>query len=78
MRQLLLEQRPGIEVPIETRDVAIEELDEAEECFLTNAVIGVWPIARILDRDRVRLRPGRIARGIIDALEARFGFPRSP
>jgi branched-subunit amino acid aminotransferase/4-amino-4-deoxychorismate lyase len=43
----------------------------------TNAVIGVWPGARILERDRARLRPGRIARGIIDALEARFGFPRS-
>ena len=77
MWQVLIEQRPGIEFPIETRDVAVEELENADECFLTNAVIGVWPVARILERDRARLRPGRIARGIIDALEARFGFPRS-
>ena len=57
MRQLLLEKRPGIDEEIETRDVAIEELDEAEECFLTNAVIGIWPVARILGRDRAQLRP---------------------
>jgi branched-subunit amino acid aminotransferase/4-amino-4-deoxychorismate lyase len=72
-----VEQRPGIELPMEIRDVAVEEIDVAEECFLTNAVVGVWPVARILDRDRARLRPGRIAHSIIDALEARFGFPRS-
>ena len=76
MRRVLLEQRPGIELPIEIRDVALEELDDADECFLTNAVIGVWPVARILDRD-ARLRPGRIAQSIIGALEAQFGFPRS-
>ncbi len=77
MRQVLLEQRPAIDAPIEVRDVAVEELDEAEECFLTNAVIGIWPVSRIVDRDRTWLRPGRIARSIMSALEARFGFPRS-
>lgn len=77
MRHVLLEQLPGIELPMEVRDVAVEELDVADECFLTNAVIGVWPVARILDRDRARLRPGRICQSIIDALEARFGFRRS-
>lgn len=77
MRQVLLEQRPGIEMPMEVRDVAVEEIDVADECFLTNAVVGVWPVARIVDRDRAQLRPGRIAHSIIGALEARFGFPRS-
>ena len=77
MRRVLLELRPGIDTPIEMRDVTVEELDEADECFLTNAVIGIWPVARILDRDSARLRPGRIARSIMNALEARFGFPRS-
>jgi 4-amino-4-deoxychorismate lyase len=51
---------------------------EWNDAAVADAVIGVWPVARILDRDRVRLRPGRIAQSIIDALEARFGFPRSP
>ena len=60
-----------------SNDVAIEELDEAEGCFLTNAMIGIWPVARILGCDRAQLRPGRIARSIMNALEARFGFPRS-
>jgi 4-amino-4-deoxychorismate lyase len=76
MREVLLEQLPGIELPIEIRDVALKELDDAEECFLTNAVIGVWLVARILDRD-ARQRPGRIAQNIIGALETRIGFPRS-
>ena len=62
MRQVLIEQRPWIDASIETRDVAVEELDDADECFLTNAVIGVWPVARILEPRPRALRPGRIAR----------------
>ena len=77
MRQVLIDQRPGIDVPIEVRDIALDELDSAEECFLTNAVIGIRSVSRVLDRVSTWPRPGRITQGIAAALEARFGFPVS-
>ena len=78
MRRVLIEERPGIDEPIEIRHIAVVELDEADECFLTNSVIGVWPIARVLDRSGTRQQPGRITFRIMAALEARFGFPGRP
>jgi 4-amino-4-deoxychorismate lyase len=78
MRRVLIEERPGIDAPIEIRDVDVNELDAADECFLTNAVIGIWPVARVLERSVARLQPGRITFGIMAALEARFGFPGPP
>ena len=78
MRRVLIEERPGVDARVEIRDVALAEIDAAEECFLTNAVIGVWPVARVLDRSSARLQPGRIALRILAALEARFGFPGPP
>lgn len=49
----------------------------ADECSLTNAVIGVWPLVRILGLDEIGQRLGRITLGIRTALEARFGFSTS-
>jgi len=78
MRRVLIDELPGIDAPIEIRDVEANELDAADECFLSNAVIGVWPVARVLERSGVQLQPGRITFRIMAALEARFGFPGSP
>ena len=77
LRRVLLEERPGIDVPIEVRDIELAELADADECFLTNAVIGVWPVARIVGLAGTGPRPGRITEQIAAALEARFGFGRS-
>ena len=78
MRRVLIEERLGIDAPIEIRDVDPNELDAADECFLTNAVVGIRPVARVLDRSVARLQPGRITFRIMAALEARFGFPGPP
>jgi 4-amino-4-deoxychorismate lyase len=77
MRQVLIDERPGIGVPIEVRDIALDELDSAEECFLTNAVIGIRSVSRVLDRVGAWPQTGRITLRIATALEARFGFPVS-
>lgn len=42
-------------VRVSVRDVALAELAMAEEAFLTNALIGVWPIQQLGSR---RLLPG--------------------
>ena len=77
MRLALIDERPGIDVPIEVRDVTLAELDSAEECFLTNAVIGIRSVSRVLGRVRAWPQSGSMTRRIAAALEARFGFPVS-
>ena len=77
LRQVLLDERPGIDVPIEVRDINLDELRYADECFLTNAVIGVWSVARVMDLAGVALRHGRMTARIAAVLEARFGFDDS-
>ncbi len=62
---------------IEVRDIGLAELVDADECFLTNAVIGVWSVTRIIGLAGARPRTGRITEHIGTALEARFGFVRS-
>jgi 4-amino-4-deoxychorismate lyase len=43
----------------EIRDVPIDELHHADEVFLTNSVIGLWPVVALDDR---RWKPGPLAR----------------
>ncbi|MDD4928449.1 MAG: aminodeoxychorismate lyase [Gallionella sp.] len=33
-------------MPVEVREVALDELSAADEVFLTNSVFGLWPVAR--------------------------------
>lgn len=46
-------------IPFEVRDVAFGELEGADEVFLTNSVIGVWPVVALGER---RWAPGDLAR----------------
>ena len=51
--------RAGIEV--EVIDLRWDALDEADEVFLTNSLIGAWPVARLEDR---RWAPGPVTRRV--------------
>ncbi len=76
MRRLLIEQLLGIDAPVEVRDVLPDELLRADECFVTNAVIGMSRLAHVKGFGAIGRRPGRITEALQTALEARFGFPR--
>lgn len=53
-RQAVLEACLRAEIPVFERNIALEELTSAVEVYITNAVIGVTPVASILDwRDRL-------------------------
>jgi 4-amino-4-deoxychorismate lyase len=56
-RVLALARAAG--VACEVRDAGFDELERADEAFLTNSVIGLWPVAAFGDR---RWEPGPIAR----------------
>ncbi|HET7730119.1 MAG TPA: aminodeoxychorismate lyase [Usitatibacter sp.] len=49
------------------RDIAWSELEAADEVFLTNSLIGVWPVASMESR---RWAPGPVARALQERLEA--------
>lgn len=59
MRAALLEALPRAGVAVAVRDVHAEELERAAELFVTNALIGAWPV-RVLDGRR--LDPGPVVR----------------
>lgn len=40
----------AIGMPVEVRDVRLEELHAADEVFLTNSVFGIWPVAQLESR----------------------------
>ncbi len=48
------------------RDIEWRELEEAEEVFLTNSLIGIWPVVQF---DHRRWKPGPIARALQARLE---------
>lgn len=39
-----------IGMPVEVRDVGLDELVGADEVFLTNSVFGIWPVAQLEQR----------------------------
>ncbi len=57
VRELL--GRAGLEC--EVRDIALAEIDEADEIFLTNSAIGAWPVAALGER---RWSPGVVTRRV--------------
>ena len=57
VRELL--GRAGLEC--EVRDIALAEIHEADEIFLTNSVIGAWPVAELGER---RWSPGVVTRRV--------------
>jgi branched-chain amino acid aminotransferase len=50
MRALVLELAEGLGLAAVERPVLIDELNRAEEVFLTNAVRGIIPVGRVMDR----------------------------
>ncbi len=50
MRRVVLETAPLVGlVPHET-DLTLHDLNDADELFVTNALIGIWPVARLDER----------------------------
>lgn len=47
MRGALLEHAPRMGMPTQVRDIAFEELQQADEVFVCNSVYGVWPVRAV-------------------------------
>jgi len=70
VRAIILERAPAqLGLAVEVRPLPLEALGDAEEVFLTNSVIGLWPVRAV---ERRRYRIGAVARRLQAEL-ARMG-----
>jgi len=67
MRRIVMELAPGQGLNAEECDFSPGELTTSDEIFLTNAVIGIWPVRQL---DQQRFAPGAVTRRLMDAVEA--------
>jgi 4-amino-4-deoxychorismate lyase len=65
MRARLIQGAESIGLPVEITQVSLERVRAAEEIFLTNSVIGIWPVRKIDDHD---YSPGAICGRLAEAL----------
>lgn len=49
VRALVLEEAQRSGCPVRISDIRLVEIERARGMFLTNAVVGVWPVRRFLD-----------------------------
>jgi 4-amino-4-deoxychorismate lyase len=50
MRRVVLETAPLVGLAPREADLTLDDLNDADELFVTNALIGIWPIARLDER----------------------------
>ena len=51
MRSVVMDLAGQLGLPVRTVNVAADELAQADEVFLTNSLIGIWPVRQIDTRD---------------------------
>ncbi|OQX49191.1 MAG: aminodeoxychorismate lyase, partial [Candidatus Sedimenticola endophacoides] len=70
MRQQVLEACRALAIPLLERDIPLRDLWDSEALFLTNSLIGIWPVA---DLDGQPFDPGAIDRRLVEyVMERRF------
>lgn len=68
MRRLVLELAPALGLPVREERLPAGRLAEADEIFVCNALIGLWPVSTLGDWQRA---PGPVTRRIAAALADR-------
>lgn len=67
-RDLILEMAREINMKVEVTDLAIKELQDADEIFITNAPRGIVPVRRI-DESSPKKAPGSITQTLMQTLQ---------
>jgi len=65
MRDLILEGADALGIPVSEARVTLSDLETADELFLSNTLIGIWPIRQMGQR---RVPVGPLARRIRESL----------
>lgn len=62
MRGLVIELASNAGLVVQEEDLGREDVARADEIFLTNSLIGIWPVVRVEDR---RLKSGKVTRQLM-------------
>lgn len=65
MRGLVLERAAALMIPFHVKTLAREDIYSADEVFLTNSLIGLWPVRRIESHE---YSPGKITKKIQEVI----------
>lgn len=68
-RAVVLQLAKELECPVEERRLTVDELLTAEECFLTNSIMGVMPVVRVERHDFADGRVGSVTRKLRSGYE---------
>lgn len=69
-RERVLEFARAEGIACEVRDIAVDEVVEADEAFLTNSLIGIWPVASLGERRWIAGPVTRRLQALIEADDA--------
>jgi len=72
MRRVVLREARQLGIPTRECELRSENLQAADEVFLTNARIGIWPVRSVDDR---ALTPGPITRHLQTMLQPLLSEP---
>jgi 4-amino-4-deoxychorismate lyase len=50
LRTVVMELATSVPMPVKVRALGLDDLQDAEEVFLTNSIIGIWPVSAVEDR----------------------------
>ena len=68
MRARVMAEAGALGIPVEEGRLGLDDLTGADELFLTNSVIGLWPVRRLQGRDYAA--PGPVTARLAAAVEA--------
>jgi 4-amino-4-deoxychorismate lyase len=67
MRAVILEQAEKLGLACEVRAVSVDEVEQADECFISNSTIGIWPVRALATRQW--RTPGKITQRLQQAVQ---------
>jgi 4-amino-4-deoxychorismate lyase len=50
LRSVVMELAAKVPMPVEVRTLGLDDLQKADEMFLTNSIIGIWPVNAVENR----------------------------
>lgn len=65
MRDVVMDQCKQLKIPMRVDTISLEDLINAEEVFLTNSVIGIWPVKQF---DEQEYSKGSITKILMESL----------
>lgn len=69
MRAEVMAMARDLGISVDTAEIHPEELLQVDEIFMTNSLIGIWPVGHFLDRD---FMPGELTQGLQSVLQAKL------